>query len=176
MQAKKTLSSLRHYTKMNKGDVHNLIKELIEKTTVSVEDISILEEDPKNTWFRVLVGEPHLFTSRDGEGLQALNYLVRRIIENRMFSEKDRKENSMDFEFLIDINDFQKKKVDSVRAIAHMMAERARYFKSSIEVDPMSPFERRIVHEFLSTATDLKTESEGEGRSRRVVIKYIGGI
>ena len=40
----------------------------------------------------------------------------------------------------------------------------------------MSAFERRIIHEFLSDASDLKTESIGTGRSRRVVIKYIGTI
>lgn len=55
-----------------------------------------------------------------------------------------------------------------------MMGERARYFKSSVEVDPMSAFERRVVHEFLSNASDLKTESMGFGPTRRVVIKYIG--
>src|SRR3989344_5413737 len=64
----------------------------------------------------------------------------------------------------------------NIRAIAHMMSERARYFKSSIEVDPMTAFERRIVHEFLAEASDLQTESVGAGRSRRVVIKYIGAI
>ncbi len=77
---------------------------------------------------------------------------------------------------LIDINGFQKKRVENIRAVAHMMGERARYFKSNIEVDPMSAFERRVVHEFLSGATDLKTESVGFGPTRRVVIKYIGGI
>ena len=69
-----------------------------------------------------------------------------------------------------------KRQVEAVRAVAHMMGERARYFKSSMEVDPMSAFERRIVHEFLASATDLKTESTGMGASRRVVIKYVGGI
>ncbi|MEI8175102.1 MAG: R3H domain-containing nucleic acid-binding protein, partial [bacterium] len=77
---------------------------------------------------------------------------------------------------LIDINGFQQKRIENIHAIAHMMAERARYFKSNIEVDPMPAFERRIVHEFLSEAHDLKTESTGEGFSRRVVIKYIGSI
>ena len=56
------------------------------------------------------------------------------------------------------------------------MSERARYFKSNVEVDPMSSFERRIVHEFLATASDLKTESIGFGPSRRVVIKYVGTL
>jgi spoIIIJ-associated protein len=102
---------------------------------------------------------------------------VRRIIETKyptVATEPDmrRKEGSI----LIDINDFQKKRVDNVRAVAHMMGERARYFKSNIEVDPMSAFERRVIHEFFSDATDLKTESIGFGPSRRVVIKYIGEI
>jgi spoIIIJ-associated protein len=54
-----------------------------------------------------------------------------------------------------------------------MMAERARYFKSSIELDPMPAFDRRIIHEYLSTATDLKTESVGDGNKRRVMIRYV---
>ena len=77
---------------------------------------------------------------------------------------------------IVDINDFQKKHIENIRAVAHMMSERARYFKSNIEVDPMSAFERRIIHEFLSEANDLKTESMGAGRDRRVVIKYVGAI
>ena len=161
---------------MGKKEIQNLIKELIEKTTILVNNISVLEEEEKNTWFSVEVSEPHFFTGHDGEALYALNYLVRRIVENKMFSGKPKEDNDSSLEFLIDINGFQKKRVENIRAVAHMMAERARYFKSSIEIDPMSSFERRIVHEFLSDSPDLKTESEGVGRSRRVVIKYIGGI
>ena len=155
--------------KMNNDEILILIKELIEKTTVSVREISISEENSPNTWFSAEVAEPHFFISREGEALFALNHLARRIIENKMPGAESSG-------VLIDINGFQKKRVENIRAVAHMMAERARYFKSSIEVDPMSAFERRIVHEFLSSATDLKTESLGEGLKRRVVIKYIGSI
>lgn len=159
---------------MDKKEIQNLIKEIIEKVTVPVKEISLIEEGGKNTWFSVEVGEPHFFIDREGEALNALNYLVRRIAENKIFSKPD--QTAENLEFLVDINGFQKKRVDAIRAVAHMMAERARYFKSSIEVDPMSAFERRIVHEFLSDSPDLKTESQGLGKSRRVVIKYVGGI
>lgn len=157
---------------MNKGEIQNLIKELIEKTNVKTLDIVVNEEDGGNTWYAVEVNEPHFFIGHDGEALNALNHLVRRIVESKMKSN----ENHDGPGILIDINGFQKKRVDNVRAIAHMMSERARYFKSNIEIDPMSAFERRIVHEFLSNANDLKTESVGFGNSRRVVIKYIGSI
>jgi predicted RNA-binding protein Jag len=75
--------------------------------------------------------------------------------------------------YVVDINNHHKKRVESVKTIAYMMAERARYFKSSIELDPMPAFDRRIVHEYLSNAPDLKTESLGDGANRRVVIRYV---
>ncbi|MES2315152.1 MAG: R3H domain-containing nucleic acid-binding protein [Patescibacteria group bacterium] len=159
---------------MKKAEIQNLIKELIEKTTLSVKDVVITEDGPTNTWYSVEVSEPHFFTLRDGEALLALNHLVRKIIESK--SPATDGAILPEASFLIDINGFQKKRVENVRAVAHMMAERARYFKSSVEVDPMSAFERRIIHEFLSDATDLKTESTGFGRDRRVIIKYIGAI
>ena len=175
--------------------MQNLIKELIEKTTISVSKISTDEDKPssfksdgdKTTWFSVEVSQPHFFWEHGGEALFAINHLARRMIETKTTptpGEGDSPSPGVGrgatkqegLGILIDINGFQKKRVENIHAIAHMMAERARYFKSSIEVDPMSAFDRRIVHEFLADATDLKTESQGEGLSRRVVIKYIGSI
>ena len=172
---------------MDKVEIQNLIKELIEKTTIPVSKISIDEDKPatlrsngdKTIWFGVEVSQPHYFWDRGGEALNAINHLVRRIIENKNpkvdpLSEAGAAQSGLGI--LVDINGFQKKRIENIHAVAHMMAERARYFKSNIEVDPMTAFDRRIVHEFLSDATDLKTESQGEGLSRRVVIKYIGSI
>lgn len=157
---------------MTKTEIQNLIEELVGKTGVTLKKITISEENPGNTWFLVEVAEPHYFISREGEALHALNHLVRRIIEARTREGVERTESGV----LVDINGYQKKRVDDVKAVAHMMSERARYFRSNIEVNPMNSFERRIVHEFLADALDLKTESIGAGTSRRVVIKYIGSL
>ncbi len=48
---------------MDKKEIQNLIKELIEKTRVTVNDISIIEE-PNLTYFSIEVKEPNLFLSR----------------------------------------------------------------------------------------------------------------
>jgi len=162
---------------MDKQEIQNLIKELVEKITLKINGIQVEEENQKNTWFRIEVDEPDFFLQRNGEALQALNHLIRRIVENKTSGASEdggNLENSR--RILIDINNFQKRRVENIRAVAHMMSERARYFKANIEVDPMSAFERRIVHEFLSDALDLKTESVGFGPTRRVVIKYVGTI
>lgn len=155
---------------MRKEEIQDLIRDLVEKMAVEISAISVAEEKPGNFWISLEVKEPHIFLGRDGEGLQALNHLVHRILEGKGNTNDEKSSRAV----LVDINGFQKKHVENIKAIAHMMSERARYFKSNIEVDPMTAFERRIVHEFLADAQDLKTESVGAGRSRRVVIKYLG--
>ncbi|HEV7702338.1 MAG TPA: R3H domain-containing nucleic acid-binding protein [Candidatus Paceibacterota bacterium] len=161
---------------MDKEQIQNLIQELIGKITLGTNKITVSGDEASNTWYSVEVGAPHSFSflKNEGEAIAALNHLVRRIIEAKTPTPPEFQRGQRGVSILIDINDFQKKKVESVRAIAHMMGERARYFKSNIEVDPMSAFERRVVHEFLSDAADLETESTGYGPTRRVVIKYTG--
>jgi len=171
---------------MNKNEIQNLIKELLEKATIPVKEIVVVEKEgkplggSKTTWFSVEVNQPYHFIGRGGEALFALNHLVKKIVEAKSVIKDEDKITEQgvnnNSSILIDINGFQEKRIENIHAIAHMMAERARYFKSNIEVDPMPAFERRIVHEFLSEEQDLKTESTGEGMSRRVVIKYIGAI
>ncbi|MFA5751326.1 MAG: R3H domain-containing nucleic acid-binding protein [Candidatus Paceibacterota bacterium] len=155
---------------MNKEELSILIKEFIEKTQHPIKEISTDDKDLNTVWCSVEINDPYLFLDRNGEGVFAVNHIIRKIIEKKAGDKEETQG------VIIDINGFQKKRIDSVRSVAHMMAERARYFKSNIEVDPMPAFERRIIHEFLSDAQDLKTESEGEGKSRRVIIKYIGDL
>lgn len=117
-------------------------------------------------WCMVETPDSKFMIGRDGETLRSLNHLVRKILEKQSNEEEINN-------VFIDVNGYQKKRFDNLKNIAHMMAERARYFKSNIEVDPMPAYERRILHMFLESAPDIKTESEGFGANRRVVIKYI---
>lgn len=154
---------------MNPHD--ELIKELIRKTHFAIDDIEVhFDDDTGSYWYQIRTPEPNYFLGKNGETLSALNHLARRMIEKNSPVEQKPKE------YFIDVNHFQKRKIDNLKAIAHMMAERARFFKSNIEIDPMSAYERKIVHMFLEGKNDLATESKGEGKDRRVVIKYIGSI
>ena len=130
----------------------------------------VVSYDEKNhtLWFSITSPHTRALLARDAEALSALNHLATKMTEQLM-----RTTNPDHPRVLIDANDFQKRKIESLRTTAHMMAERARYFKSSVAVDPMAPHERRIVHEFLATMLDIKTESAGEGAKRHIVITYI---
>lgn len=154
---------------MNNKDISNIIQELLTHAGFVVHGIEdTIDEHDGSYWFAIRTDNPTLLIGKNGEHLQAVNMLVRKIIEAKA------PENTL--RFVIDVGGFQKQKVDNVKAIAHMMAERARFFKSSVAIDPMSAFERRIVHEFLKDKQDLQTGSEGEGAGRHVVIKYVGTL
>ncbi len=153
---------------MQTDKINTIVKELLEKTSFHVEEVSsVFNADDGSMWFSVKTNEPHLFLGREGESLMALNHLAKKLIDGAAV------EGEVMPDVTIDVNEYQKKKNDNLKTIAHMMAERAKFFKSSVEIDPMSAYERKVVHTFLQNVPNIKTESVGEGRDRRVVVKYI---
>lgn len=100
----------------------------------------------------------------EGEHLRALNTVARRIAEHKYGAEAA--------SFLIDINGHHEAKMERVREQARMLAQRARLFKHDVELQPMSAYERLVVHELFAEDPEIKTESAGEGKFRRVVLKY----
>ena len=141
------------------------LKTLLTYLGVGVDDVTA-EKDEKMNSLRVIVSTPDsaILIGERGARLLALNHLMKRIVDKK-------KDESLP-SFLVDVNDYQKKRIDDIRARAHMLAERARYFKSSVEMDPMSSYERMIVHAEFTEVPDIKTESTGNGRDRRVVLRY----
>ncbi len=104
-----------------------------------------------------------------GAHLSALNHLLRRIVWKQQGEESP--ESTVDFR--VDVNDYHEKLRAELTQRAHILAGRARSFKTNVEMDPMSSYERMIVHALFQDTPDIKTESVGEGSKRRVVIKYI---
>jgi spoIIIJ-associated protein len=106
-----------------------------------------------------------------GETIHALDHLAKKIAEQRS-PKSETNSDEREPMVLIDVNDYQVKRIKDLQAKALMMAERARSFQYDVELSPMSSYERLIVHTTLQGAPHVRTESQGEGRNRRVVIKY----
>jgi spoIIIJ-associated protein len=77
------------------------------------------------------------------------------------------------FKCTIDINGEQSRIDERIKMRALNAAEQAKSFKTDVELDPMSSYERMIVHNTLSDKLDITTESVGEGKNRKVVVKYL---
>jgi spoIIIJ-associated protein len=113
-------------------------------------------------------GDARSLIGAHGDTVHAIDTLVKKIYEKRNPPTGD----AQGPMFLVDVNGYRSKQIKDLQAKALMMAERARSFQYDVELSPMSSYERLIVHTTLQDAPNIKTESQGEGRNRRVVIKY----
>ena len=139
----------------------------VERTEIAGQEIFSIrtDEDP-----RTLIGA-------HGDTIYAIDTLVKKIFEKHQ-TVPESQEGDLPAQaghspmFLIDVNDYRTRQIKDLQAKALMMAERARSLQYDVELSPMSSYERLIIHTTLQDAPNVKTESQGEGRSRRVVIKY----
>ena len=149
---------------MTSDDLKQTIHDMLLRMNIAVERIDAVEADGACR-FSVTAGDSPLLIGPRGAHLYALNHIIRKIAAKGGGEERD---------ITVDINGYQEAAALHLKNMAKIMGERARSFKSDITLDPMSSYERMIIHSFFQDATDLKTESVGEGEQRRVVIKYSG--
>lgn len=109
----------------------------------------------------VAVDNAGLFIGQKGETIDALQYLVNAgVNKNRMTRAR----------IVLDTEGYRQRRVEALQGMAHRTARRALREGRTIELPPMSPSERRVVHLFLRDNPDVLTESEGAGEGRRVLV------
>jgi spoIIIJ-associated protein len=75
-----------------------------------------------------------------------------------------------DLFFSVDVEGYRARRIATLRSIAVRCATKVLHEGVALELEPMPPAERRIIHLALATHRDVATESTGEGKDRRVVI------
>lgn len=71
---------------------------------------------------------------------------------------------------IFNVEDYRAKREETLKRLAIKMADKCRYYKHKVRLEPMNPYERRIIHSTLQEETDIITYSEGEEPYRKVVI------
>ncbi|MDP4152699.1 MAG: RNA-binding cell elongation regulator Jag/EloR [Bacillota bacterium] len=102
---------------------------------------------------------------RRGETLDALQYLTSLVVN---------KNSSEYVKVAIDTENYRQKREDSLSALAKKVAARVEKYKKSVTLEPMNPYERRIIHSTLQDSKNITTSSVGVDPNRRVVVKYNG--
>ncbi len=102
-----------------------------------------------------------LFIGQKGETIDALQYLVNAgINKNRTARAR----------IVLDAEGYRQRRVEALQGMAHRTARRVVREGRTVELPPMNPSERRVVHLFLRDNPDVSTESEGAGEGRRVLV------
>ncbi len=123
------------------------------------------EEKPNGRMIVASIASPQggrFLIGKNGQNLQALECLVRAFCA--------RKAQDV-IGVTVDINDYRRLKAQQALDAARHTVARVRSSQKAEALAPMNAYERRIVHMELANFAGIKTESEGEGEARRVVIK-----
>ena len=104
-----------------------------------------------------------LLIGRRGETLDALQYIV------SLYENKDRKENGYR-RISIDTEGDRARREDTLRRLARRNALKVAKSGRSFAMEPMNPYERRVIHSALQSFRGVTTHSEGEEPNRRVII------
>ena len=105
--------------------------------------------------------ESGLVIGKKGATLDSLQYLVSRIVFKKPGEATP---------IVVDAEGYRGRREDSVSDLARRLAEKAVRSGRPVPVEPMSPQDRKVVHKTLAEHPGVRTESEGEGSARRVVI------
>lgn len=156
---------------MTSEDITELIKEFLNKMGISVDTVEVRNEGEREV-FSIKTPDSHRLIGTRGAHLFALSHLVKKIVTKKNVTEQGEVSADTDKQFMIDVNDYQTTAMENLKGVAKIMGERARSLKTNVELDPMSSYERMVIHSFFQDDTNINTESVGEGERRRVVIKY----
>ncbi|MBR6675965.1 MAG: Jag N-terminal domain-containing protein [Clostridia bacterium] len=117
-----------------------------------------------------IVGEgAGILIGHHGETLDAIQYLVNLCAHRKGGS------GSKEFvKIIVDIEDYRAKREETLRALARRTAQKAVKYKRNIVLEPMNPFERRIIHSEIQDIENVSTHSVGSDENRKIVVCYEG--
>jgi spoIIIJ-associated protein len=138
-----------------------LLTELLGK--MGVEGNVVAREDGERVTLEVTGAETALVIGKKGATLDALQYLV-----NKICSQGTPEGSGKPIQ--VDAEGYRDRRAETLVELANKLAEKVRRTGRPVEMDPMSPGERRVVHVALAEQPDLETRSEGEGIYRHLVI------
>ena len=105
-----------------------------------------------------------------GDTLDSFQYLAN-LAANREFKSGDKNHHRV----TVDIEDYRSKREQTLRALARRMAQKALKYNKNVMLEPMNPYERRIIHSEIQNIEGVSTNSIGSENNRKVVIYVTDG-
>ena len=149
------------------SDVIRVARETIDEL-ISLMDVDVMcnlrqaeSEEVGGPLFEIEGDDSGLLIGRKGETLRSLQFMVRFLVSRKTGERAN---------LSVDVEGYDDRRRQSLSSLANRVAQRVVKTGRSIELEPMNPRERRLVHITLSENGDVYTESSGTGEGRRVVI------
>ncbi len=124
-----------------------------------------MTEDGENKLIRVEGESAGVLIGHHGDTLDSLQYLANLAANKKVAGEK------REFcRITVDVENYRGKREEALRALARRMADKVLRYKKSQTLEPMNPYERRIIHSEVQKVAGVSTNSIGSENNRRVVL------
>lgn len=139
----------------------NFLKEVCDKMGVeaSIEVTCALEDSRIN--INIVGKDMGLLIGKRGQTLDALQYLTSLVVN---------KESGTYYKVKLDTENYRARRRETLENLARNLSSKVKKTKKSVALEPMNPYERRIIHSALQYDKFVETYSEGEEPNRKVVI------
>ena len=142
----------------------DFIKKLVDGMGIDAK-VTMVEEDGENKLIRVDGESAGVLIGHHGDTLDSLQYLANLAANKKVAGEK------RDFcRVTLDIESYRAKREETLRALARKKAAQVLRYKKSVMLEPMNPYERRIIHSEVQKIAGVSTNSIGSENNRKVVL------
>lgn len=130
--------------------------------TMGIEAEVDIKEENDTVYINLIGSNMGTIIGYRGETLDSLQYLVSLVIN---------KEHNVHYKkVILDTENYRHKREETLKKLAEKTAYKVRKKGRAYKLEPMNPYERRIIHSVLQECDDIQTYSEGEEPYRRIVI------
>ena len=140
------------------------VSEMISKMGYDIKTEIVFREEHK-IGIKLNSESSSILIGRKGKNLDALQLLAN-VYAGRLGRE--------DIRVILDTENYRIRREETLVRLAYTTADKVRSSRKSVLLEPMNPFERRLIHTTLNDVADVETKSEGDGLYKQVRVLYKG--
>lgn len=153
---------IRVFKKNSVTDVaHTFLSSLLKEMNIPAEIEITLAQDALN--INIIGEDMAILIGKRGQTLDSLQYLVSLVVN---------KERDDYMRVVLDTENYRAKRKETLEGLAEKLASKVKKSRKNVILEPMNPYERRIIHSALQNNPNVSTKSEGDEPYRKVVIYY----
>ncbi len=141
-------------------DVSDVFTELMRLMDIKAK-IAEMHEGAAKVYLEIISDDSGLIIGKKGKTLEAIQFLVNLIVATKTKSEK---------KIILDIESYRAKREKALKRLSYDIAKKVITSGKPWTLEPMNPFERRLIHLTLQNHEQVDTKSEGQGIYRKVKI------
>jgi spoIIIJ-associated protein len=129
--------------------------------------VSVLFREDRKIGLKIDSEYSSILIGKKGKNLDAIQLLA------NIYAGRQGRE---DIRVILDSENYRIRREESLVRLAYTVAGRVRDNRGSVLLEPMNPFDRRLIHTTLNDIADVETKSEGEGLYKQVRVYYRGSM